>query len=245
MVELVDAHTFEGGLARTRHRRTLWSPASVQEVDDMYRGCYLSDRLEEAGLQHRLNASGCCANWPTDKMQRRPQRCCHPDARQGIQAVVYADGQPVGSTYEMAPLMEMAICQLRFPVARQFRRDVSAYLQGNDNAAKAAVRSSWRSGSRCQSSGDMCPAPALKGLVSASQRLSQARQLLQRLILRKGHTFGAMERGAAEKAPGVEPTADAVEIAVLNGIESLVNGSLVSEPWSMRCFSISLRMLMR
>lgn len=115
----------------------LWSPASVNDVDDMYRRLFnLSSQLDEQGLQHLSNYERALRrltnNAPTDNLRTLTDVLT---PAKGYKKLFAKMTKPANQTQQTAPLADVSdIVFCDSEVKWAFRRNVAAYLELKDPA---------------------------------------------------------------------------------------------------------------
>lgn len=113
----------------------LWSPANVNDMDDMYRRLFhLSNQLDELGLQHLSNYERALrrltGNAPTDRLKILTDVLTPV---KGYKKLFARMTKPSNETQQTAPLTDVSdIIFCDSEVKWAFRRNVGAYLVKND-----------------------------------------------------------------------------------------------------------------
>ncbi|MDB5141758.1 MAG: beta-N-acetylhexosaminidase, partial [Mucilaginibacter sp.] len=121
----------------------LWSPASVNDVDDMYRRLsLLNDELDEQGLNHISNYERALRRLtngePTEHLQTLTDVLTQVKGYRKLMATMFKAPQ---NAYQTTPLTSVSDIILTDPeTKRKFRALVKAYLEKNDKNAEVAIK---------------------------------------------------------------------------------------------------------
>jgi len=239
--ELVDEHTFEERAwpRAASIAERLWSPSSVADVDDMYRRLFiLSDRLEEGGLDHRLNIKRMMSQLSNgDDVQPALSVLETLVPLKGYRRLAAKMFQPAAATYETTPLAEIAdMAPVDSEVEWTFRRQVETFLKTRDAAAKTQIENklkAWKQAS--QQLPDLAKtAPNLKSLAAFTTRLIAAADIgLQALDKPLDETEKAR---LIKQLNEMKLPTEVVEIRILDEIEGLVSGTVPALPTTYAMF---------
>ena len=235
--EIADAENIEGrvwpGAAAIAER--LWSPASVTDVDDMYRRLnILNLLLDEGGLQQFGNQ---------DKALRRMTGSLDIESVKfltdvltpvrGYKRLFATMSKSAETTSLTAPLNQVVdILFVNSQKKREFRDNVNKYLQ-KDSIAEAAVRRQLREWVTAEQQWN-----SYKGIKTLMEVFVHAQNLsqlsvaaLEAMDLRMkgpvGEDWLSAKKELIKKASS--PAGD-TELAVLQELEALITGILKSEP---------------
>lgn len=203
----------------------LWSPASVRDVEDMYRRLeHIGFRLEEHGLTHIKNQ---------DMMLRRLAGRADIQPLKTLASVTEPlkryQRHSQGTTYTtLSPLTRFVdACAPESMTAREFRRDVDLFLENraDDAAGRITARLAlWRTVPHSLQE-YLEDSPALREIGPLAEALADAASLgLQAMERLEKHQFprSAWIKDKLERlAKAAGPKAHA-ELAVVSGIEKLL-----------------------
>jgi hexosaminidase len=222
----------------------LWSPASVNDIDDMYRRLFaLSYQLDEQGLLHLCNyerALRRIANNGQTKYVKVLTDVLTPV--KGYQKMISGMMKGPSASYQTTPLTSVSdIVFVDSETKRKFRMLVKTYLETHDKNAEDQIRSylvAWQDNDT-----------HLQPLFAGNRRLMEIQDHSKNLSLAAAIGLKALERGdkGASPDPGwIQQQAKALdsyakahgdtEIAVIPEIMALTNGSLAPEPASYKVF---------
>jgi hexosaminidase len=237
--ELADNNNIDGRIwpraAAVAER--LWSPASVTDVDDMYRRLYvLSNELDEQGLNHLTN------------YERALRRLTNGESTEHLQVLTDVLSQVKGyrklvammmrapqASYQTTPLTSVSDVVLPDPmVKRKFRALVKLYLEKKDKNAEEAIRAylqTWKQNDTY-----------LQPLFAGNKRLMEVQDHSKNLSAAAAIGLEALDRmdkgtvdaGWVQKQSGAlaafEKAHYETEIVVIPEIEELVIGHTIAEP---------------
>jgi hexosaminidase len=222
----------------------LWSPASVNDVDDMYRRLFiLRNQLDEQGLPHISNyerALRLLSNGESTEHLKTLTDVLEPV--RGARKLMASMFKAPQASYQTTPLTSVSdIVFADSETKRKFRALIKAYLEKHDKAAEISIKAyliTW------QQNGEQ-----LKPLFVGNQRLMEVADHSKNLSAAAAIGLGALDRmgkGTANDAAWVKQQSDALSafekahyetaIAVIPEIEELVLGHLVAEPVSYSVF---------
>ena len=222
----------------------LWSPAAVNNVDDMYRRLFaLSRELDGQGLLHLSNyerALRRIANGADVSAVRVLTDVLTPI--KGYRKMIANFMKGPAAAYQTTPLTAVSdIVFVDSETQREFRRLVKAWLEAHDKDAEARIREwlvTWRDNDA-----------RLQPIFAGNKRLTEVRDHSRNLSLAAAVGLEALERadkGAAADPAWMEQQAAALdgfakahgetEIAVIPEIAALVSGRLAAEPDSYKVF---------
>lgn len=222
----------------------LWSPASANDADDMYRRMFLlSNELDEQGLNHISNYERALRrltnNEPTQHLQTLTDVLVPVKGYKKLMAVMF---KPSQASYQTTPLTSVSdIVFADSETKRKFRALVKLYLEKHDKNAEDGIKAylvAWQ-----QNDTYMKPLFAgnnrLKEIEEHSKNLSAAAAIGLAVLDR-------MDKGIANDAAWVKQQSDALgiyekahnetEIAVIPEMEALVLQHMVPEPASYPSF---------
>ena len=222
----------------------LWSPASVNDIDDMYRRLFaLSYQLEEQGLLHLYNyerALRRIANNEQTTYVKVLTDILTPV--KGYQKMFAGIMKGPSAFYQTTPHTSVSdIVFVDSETKRKFRMLVKIYLETHDKNAENQIRTylvAWQNNDA-----------HLQPLFAGNSRLMEVQDHSKNLSLAAGIGLEALERAGKTGSPDpvwVQQQAKSLdsytkahgetEIAVIPEIAALVNGSLASEPTSYKMF---------
>ena len=215
----------------------LWSPASVNDVDDMYRRMFaLSDQLDEQGLPHLSNYERALRRLtngePTDHLKTLTDVL---EQVRGYRKLMAAMFKPAQASAQSTPLTSVSdIVFADSETKRKFRALVKLYLEKHDKAAEMSIKAyllTWQQNDE-----------QLKPLFAGNKRLMEVVDHSKNLSAAAAIGLQALDRidkGTANDANWVKQQSDALSmyekvhnetaIAIIPEIEALVLGHLVPE----------------
>jgi hexosaminidase len=216
----------------------LWSPASVTDVESMYRRMFaLSNELDEQGLNHISNYERALrlltGGTPTMRLQTLTDVLTPVKGYRKLMASMF---KPAQATYQTTPLTSVSdIVFVDSKTKREFRMLVKSYLENHDKKAEEQIRAClqvW------QKNDDQ-----LEPLFAGNKRLMDVQDHSKNLSAAAAIGLEALDRadkGIANDADWVKQRSAALdtygkahsetEIAVVPEIAALVIGHLVAEP---------------
>lgn len=222
----------------------LWSPASINDVDDMYRRLFLlSDQLDEQGLPHISNyerALRLLTNGePTEHLKILTDVLTPVKGYRKLVAEMF---RPPQASFQTSPLTAVSdIVFVDSETKRKFRQLVKVYLASHDKTAEAQIKvylKTWQQNDE-----------KLKPLFAGNNRLREVADHSKNLSDAAVIGLDALDRidkGTANDAAWVQKQSNALdglgkahsetEIAVIPEIGALVIGHLVAEPVSYSAF---------
>jgi hexosaminidase len=235
--EIADAENIEGrvwpGAAAVAER--LWSPASVRDVDDMYRRLNIVNLLlDERGLQQFGNQDKALRRLTgTEDISSVKLLTDVLTPVRGYKRLFATMSKPAESTSLTAPLNHVAdIVFVNSQQKRVFRDNVKKYLQ-KDSIAEAAVRRQLREWVDAEQQWNAYKGnKILMEVFVHAQYLSQlSAAALEAMDLRKkgpvGEDWLSAKKELIKKASS---PAGETELAVLQELEAVITGILKSEP---------------
>jgi hexosaminidase len=222
----------------------LWSPVSVNDIDDMYRRLFaLSYQLDEQGLSHLGNyerALSRIANGEQTKYVKVLTDVLTPV--KGYQKMISGMMKGPSASYQTTPLTSVSdIVFVDSETKRKFRMLVKTYLETHEKKAENQIRNylvTWQNNDA-----------RLQPLFAGNKRLMEIQDHSKNLSLAAAIGLEVLERGdkgassdpvwIQQQAHALDSFAkahDDTEIAVIPEISALVNGSLAPEPASYRVF---------
>lgn len=222
----------------------LWSPASVNDVDDMYRRLFLlSNQLDELGLPHISNYERSLRRLTNGEPIAHLQILTDVlTPVKGYRKLMAAMFKPPQATYQTAALTSVSdIVFVDSETKRKFRHLVKLYLESHDKAVEAQIKTyliTWQQNDA-----------ALKPLFAGNKRLMEIEDHSKNLSAAAAIGLDALDRidkGTANDAAWVQQQSGALdalgkahnetEIAVIPEIGALVTGHLVAEPVTYSAF---------
>ena len=222
----------------------LWSPASVNDVDDMYRRLsVLSNQLDEQGLLHVSNYNRALRRLtngqPTEHLQTLTDVLTPIKGYRKMMAIMF---KPEQASYQTSPLTSVSdIVFVDSETKRKFRHLVKVFLETHDKDAEAAIKSdllAWQQNDAL-----------LQPLFTGNKRLIEIQDHSRNLSAAAAiglEALDRMDKGTATDATWVQQKSDALatygtqhnetEIAVIPEIAELVIGHTVAEPASYPAF---------
>lgn len=229
--ELADENCFEGRVwPRTGAiAERLWSSSQITDVDDMYRRLYLlSDKLEEEGLNHRLNAKrwiSVLADGNNIDAAFSIYEILAPF--KGYRRLAANMMQPSYLKYETVPLVNLPdIVEVDSEVEWKFRKLIEQYLKDSDPEAKDGIEdllNKWKEAA-FELHKQIKVAPNLNILDKYSDRIISASN-----IGLKAFEFPLSEsekEKSLNQLRSMKFGEDEVEIRILDEIEGLLIGNL-------------------
>jgi hexosaminidase len=222
----------------------LWSPATVNDIDDMYRRLFaLSDQLDEQGLLHMYNyerALRRIANNEQTKYVRILTDVLTPV--KGYRKMFAGIMKGPSASYQTTPLTSVSdIVFVDSETKRKFRMLVKSYLGMHDAPTENQIRNylvAWQNNDTC-----------LQPLFAGNKLLMEVQDHSKNLSLAAAIGPEALEhadKGGSSDPVWIRQQTDALnlyakahgetEIAVIPEIAALVNGSLAPEPASYSVF---------
>lgn len=233
--EIVDENSFE---TRAWPRAAaiaerLWSPASKTDVDDMYQRLYqLSDRLEEMGLNHRLNIRRMLSQLSNGTNINAASTVLETLAPyKGYRRLAGTMMQPMYLKYESNPLVGLPdFTEVDSETEFEFRKLISQYLKHNDQSAKKEIEAKLNQWKEASSKLTLQTrlAPNLKSIDIFSSRVSTAADIGLNAL--NGSLDAAKKAELIKQLQSMKLQNDVVEIRILDEIEALINGNLQPLP---------------
>lgn len=233
--ELVDENSFETRAwpraAAVAER--LWSPEAVKDLDDLYRRLFvLSDRLEEAGLKHRLNTmlmlSGLC-NGQDIQNPLRVLETLAPARGYGRLMMQFLAPEP--AKYQAVPLVDLPdLVSCDSEAAWQFRKVVEQYLNTKSQSAQAAIiqqLQTWKDAALAIPSLSQS-APNLKHFANYALKVAQAADIGLQVVNQSPDEKDKAD--LLQTLQAMKNRGDKLEIQILPEIRSLVSGTLAPLP---------------
>ena len=238
--ELADNNNIDGRIwPRTGAiAERLWSPASVNDVDDMYRRLYLlSNQLDEQGLNHISNYERALRRLTNGESTEHLQTLTDVlTPVKGYKKLFAAMMKPPQSAYQTTPLTSVSdIIPIDPATKRKFRALVKLYLEKHDKNAAIAIKAylvAWQQNDA-----------QLKPLFVGNKRLMEISDHSKNLSAAATIGLDALDRmdkGTANDANWVKQQSDALttfekahnetELAIIPEIEELVIGHTIAEP---------------
>lgn len=215
----------------------LWSPASVTDVDDMYRRLYvLSNQLDEQGLNHLTNYERALRRLTNGGSTEQLQTLTDVlTPVKGYKKLIAGMMKPPQAAYQTTPLTSVSDIIPTDPATkRKFRALVKLYLEKKDKNAEDAIRDylqTWKQNDNY-----------LKPLFVGNKRLKEVEDHSRNLSAAAAIGLEALDRtdkGVID-ASWVQKQSDALtafekahyetELAVIPEIEELVIGHTIAEP---------------
>jgi len=222
----------------------LWSPASVNNVDDMYRRLFvISRQLDELGLRHISNY---------ERGVRRLAGYNDPtpvkvladvlEPIKGYKKLFSKLTRPAGTKYQTAPLAEVSdIIFADSEEKRKLRAMVTAYLQNRDTSIEKSIRQqliTWKDNDKL-----------LQPYFAGNTTLALVKEHSKNLAIAAVIGLEALDKikegsqppasWAKEKTTALaacKTVSSETEIAVIREIEALVTGKLAPDPASYPMF---------
>ena len=222
----------------------LWSPASVNDIDDMYRRLFvLSHQLDGQGLSHLSNyerALRRVANNEQTEYVKVLTDVLTPV--KGYQKLISGMMKGPSASYQTTPLTSVSdIVFVDSETKRKFRMLVKAYLETHDKKTENEIKSylvAWQDNDA-----------HLQQLFAGNKRLMDIQDHSKNLSLAAAIGLEALEHADKAGSPDtawIRQQAIALgsyakvhgdtEIAVLPEITALVNGALLPEPTAYKVF---------
>jgi hexosaminidase len=222
----------------------LWSPAAVNDVDDMYRRMFvLSRQLDELGLPHISNYERAlrrlAGNVPIEHLEILTDVLTPV---KGYRKMMSAMFKGPSASFQTTPLTSVSdIVFVDSETKRKFRALVKLYLEKHDKEAASGIRAyllAWQQNDS-----------ALEPLFAGNKRLAEVQE--HSVNLSAAATIGLEALDRADKAlpadaawvqkksdelGNYEKSHNETEIAVIPEIASLVTGHLAPEPSSYPAF---------
>lgn len=239
--ELLDENSFEGRAwpRSAAIAERLWSPQTVTNVDDMYRRLFvISDRLEEAGLNHRLNTERMLSGLANGQPIQNPLLVLQTLApARGPGRIAAQFMAPERTKYQSVPLVDLAdLVSPDSKAAWQFRKGVEAYLVTKDANQKALIVNQLIEWKRAASQlpALLKTAPNLQELAGYAAKVAQAATMALEVLESAPDEKVKAERMQTLKA--LKSRGDKLEILILPEIMALVSGTLAPLPTSFSAF---------
>ena len=237
--ELADNNNIDGRIwpRAAAIAERLWSPASVTDVDDMYRRLYvLSNELDEQGLNHLTNYERALRRLtngePTEHLQTLTDVLTPV---KGYKKLIAGMMKAPQASYQTTPLTSVSdIIPTDPAMKRKFRALVKLYLEKHDKTAEEAIRAYlqiWKQN-------DVYLQPLFTGnkrlmeVQDHSKNLSAAAAIGLEALDRidKGTMDAAWVQKQSDMLAVFEKAHYETEIAVIPEIEELVIGHTIPEP---------------
>ncbi|HTD97916.1 MAG TPA: family 20 glycosylhydrolase [Mucilaginibacter sp.] len=211
----------------------LWSPARVNDVEDMYRRMFaLSSQLDEQGLSHVSNYERALRRLTSDQPTEHLKMLTDVlSPVKGYRKLMAAMFKPAQTSFQTTPLTAVSdIIFVDSEVKRKFRHLVKTYLKSHDKTAADNIKTyllTWKNND-----------DFLKPLFPGNKRLKEIEEQSKNLSAAAAIALEAMDKtGDAnltkqqmDKLAAFEKPRSETEIAVLPEIEALVSGKFVAEP---------------
>ncbi|HEX3385225.1 MAG TPA: family 20 glycosylhydrolase, partial [Mucilaginibacter sp.] len=216
----------------------LWSPATVTDVDDMYRRLFvLSDELDAQGLQHLSNYERALRRLtndaPTDHLRTLTDVLTPV---KGYRKMIAGMMKSPAASYQTTPLTSVSdIVFVDSETKRKFRQVVKIFLSTHDKNAESNIRAyltAWQQNDSL-----------LQPLFAGNKRLLEVQDHSKNLSAAAVIGLEALDRigkGTSADAAWIQQQANALdsysrahsetEIAVIPEIAALVTGHLPPEP---------------
>ncbi|MBN1181663.1 MAG: family 20 glycosylhydrolase [Bacteroidales bacterium] len=239
--ELVDENSFEGrAWPRTAViAERLWSPENLKDIDNMYARLFvLSDRLEEGGLNHRLNAKRMLSRLSNGQNIEDPLLILQTLApSRGFGRLMTQFSAAEETKYQSVPLVDLPdLASTDSKEAWQFRKWVERYLVTKDTTLKTEITKQLRkwSAAAFQILSLVKTAPNLAEFAIYSERVQQATDLGLQVL---GKSHDKYDNSAmVQTLKGLKKQGDRLEILILPEIEALITGILSPLPMSFSPF---------
>jgi hexosaminidase len=222
----------------------LWSPAGVNDVDDMYRRMFvLSRQLDEQGLLHSSNYERAlrrlAGNVPIEHLEKLTDVLTPVKGYRKMMSAMFKAPQ---ASFQTTPLTSVSdIVFVDSETKRKFRALVKLYLEKHDKDAANSIRAyllGWQHN-------DLALEPLFAGnkrladVQEHSKNLSAAAAIGLEALDRVDRALPADTAWTQKKSTELgiyEKSHNDIEIAVIPEIASLVTGYLVPEPASYPAF---------
>ena len=237
--ELADDNNIDGRIwpRAAAIAERLWSPASVMDVDDMYRRLYvLSNELDEQGLNHLTNYERALRRAtngePTEHLQILTDVLTPV---KGYKKLIAGMMKPPQAAYQTTPLTSVSDIIPTDPATkRKFRALVKLYLDKKDNSAEEAIRDylqTWKQNDHYLKT-SFVGNKRLQEIADHSKNLSAAAAIGLEALDRvdKGISDGSWVEKQSDALAVFEKAHYETELAVIPEIEELVIGHTIPEP---------------
>jgi len=237
--ELADNNNIDGRIwpRAAAIAERLWSPASVTDVDDMYRRLYvLSTELDEQGLNHLTNYERALRRLtngePTEHLQVLTDVLSQVKGYRKLVAMMMRAPQ---ASYQTTPLTSVSDVVLPDPATkRKFRALVKLYLEKKDKNAEEAIKAylqTWKQNDAY-----------LQPLFTGNKRLMEVQDHSKNLSAAAAiglEALDRMDKGTVDAGWVQKQSADLAafekahyetELVIIPEIEELVIGHTIAEP---------------
>jgi hexosaminidase len=233
--ELVDENSFEGrAWPRTAVvAERLWSSESVKDIDDMYQRLFkLNDKLEEAGLNHRLNSERMFSALCNGQSGQKAFKILETLApARGYGRLLASFTAPEQTKYQQVPLVDLNdLVACDSETAWSFRKEIEKYLNNKDNSSKTNIIQQltvWKEAAMEIPSLSQ-KAPNLKELTKYASKVTQITDIGLK-ILEKSPDESEKE-AMFQTLKTIKSRGDKLEIQILPEIQALLIGKLPTLP---------------